>query len=84
MGHGPRRRRAGALWYQIPTFDVAEDAPSTTFLQDNADAWILAVVGLLVILVPVLPGVRSVPRWVPVHRLFWRSSHRRHGDDHLL
>ena len=76
-----------SLWYQIPTFNAAEDATSTTFLQDNADAWIFVVIGVLglgLILVPVIPGLRSVPRWLPVHRLIWRSYHRLHGDDHLV
>jgi hypothetical protein len=75
-----------SIWYQIPTFNPAEDATTTTALQDNADAWIfgiIAVLAVLMVLVPFLPGVRSVPRWIPVHRLVWRRYHRRYGDAHL-
>jgi hypothetical protein len=28
---------------------------------------------LLLLLVPFIPGLRDIPRWVPVHRLIWRS-----------
>ena len=35
------------MWYQIPIFNPAEDATSTTSLQDNADEWVFLIVGLL-------------------------------------
>ena len=75
-----------SFWYQIPPFNPAEDATTTTVLQDNADAWIfgiIGVLGLVLVLVPFIPGLRSVPRWVPLHRVIWRSYHRRYGDAHL-
>jgi hypothetical protein len=28
---------------------------------------------LLLLLVPFLPGLRDIPRLIPVHRLIWRS-----------
>jgi hypothetical protein len=31
-------------------------------------------VGLL--LVPFIPGVRDIPRWIPVHQLIWREHYR--------
>ena len=31
------------------------------------------------VLVPFLPGVRSILRWIPLHRLVWRSSYRAPG-----
>jgi hypothetical protein len=76
-----------SLWYQIPTFNPAEDATTTTSLQDNADAWIfyiIGVIGLVIIFFPFIPGLRSIPRWVPVHRLIWRTYYRRYGNGHLL
>ena len=69
-----------SLWYQIPTFNPAEDATTTTSLQDNADAWIfyiIGVIGLVIIFFPFIPGLRSIPRWIPVHRLIWRTYYRR-------
>ena len=76
-----------SFWYQIPTFNPAEDATTTTSLQDNADAWIfyiIGVMGLVIILFPFVPGLRSIPRWIPVHRLIWRTYYHEHGNDHLV
>ena len=58
------------FWYQVPPFSTS----------DNADAqiWaIMAVLSLAFVLVPFIPGVRSIPLWVPVHRLIWRDYYRR-------
>jgi len=30
----------------------------------------------ILILVPFIPGLRSLPRWVPIHRLIWRDYYR--------
>jgi hypothetical protein len=58
------------FWYQIPPFSTS----------DNADAqiWaIMAVLSLLFVLIPFIPGVRSLPRWLPLYRLIWRDYYRR-------
>jgi hypothetical protein len=26
--------------------------------------------------VPFIPGLRSIPRWIPIHRLVWRNYYR--------
>ena len=36
----------------------------------------MAVLSLGLICVPFIPGVRSIPRWIPIHRLIWRSYYR--------
>jgi len=57
------------LWYQIEPFKSS----------GNADALVWGLMMLLTagfVLVPFLPGVRSIPRWVPVHRLIWRDYYR--------
>jgi hypothetical protein len=28
---------------------------------------------LLLLAIPFIPGLRDIPRWIPVHRLVWRS-----------
>jgi hypothetical protein len=46
----------------------------------NADAlvWgLMMVLSALLVLVPFIPGLRSLPRWIPVHRLVWREYYRR-------
>lgn len=60
------------FWYQIPPFASS----------DNADALVWGLMMLLtlgLLLVPFIPGLRSVPRWVPLHRLIWRSYYREYG-----
>ena len=57
------------FWYQIKPFSTS----------DNADAlvWgLMMLLTVLFVLVPFLPGVRSIPRLVPVHRLIWRDHYR--------
>ena len=57
------------FWYQISPFNHS----------GNADALIwglMAVLTLAFVLVPFIPGVRSVPRYVPVYRLIWRNHYR--------
>jgi len=57
------------FWYQVQPFSTS----------DNADAlvWgLMALLSLALVLVPFIPGVRSIPRWIPVHRLIWRDYYR--------
>jgi hypothetical protein len=56
-------------WYQIPPFNTAAN---TDLLV------ILLMIGLttLLALVPYIPILRDIPRWVPVHRLIWRRYYR--------
>ena len=59
------------MWYQIAPFNHS----------GNADALVWGIMMLLslgLILVPFIPGVRSVPRLVPVYRLIWRDYYRAH------
>ncbi len=63
------------FWYQIAPFNTS----------DNADAQIWALMMLLslaFICIPVIPGVRRLPRHLGVHRLIWRDHYRRvEGSD---
>jgi len=57
------------FWYQIKPFSTS----------DNADAlvWgLMALLTVLLALVPFIPGLRSIPRLLPVHRLIWRDYYR--------
>jgi hypothetical protein len=59
-----------SFWYQIPVIG-------------NLDSADLVIVGLMLILttllalVPFIPGLRSIPRWIPIHKLIWRDYYRR-------
>lgn len=60
------------FWYQISPFSTS----------DNADAqiWaIMAVLSLAFVCIPFLPGIRSIPRRIPIYRLVWRDYYR-HAD----
>jgi hypothetical protein len=53
------------FWYQVKPFSTS----------DNADALVWGVMALLtlgLLFLPFIPGLRDVPRWIPVHRLIWR------------
>jgi hypothetical protein len=54
------------LWYQVPPINTAPNA-------DLLVMGIMVLLTLLLILVPFIPGVRSIPRFVPIHRLIWRK-----------
>ena len=57
------------FWYQIPPYNTAS----------NADLLVVLTVGLLttlLLLVPFIPGLRDIPRWVPIYRLIWREHYR--------
>jgi hypothetical protein len=57
------------FWYQIKPFSTS----------GNGDAlvWgVMALLSLLFILVPFIPGVRSIPRVIPIYRLIWREHYR--------
>ena len=59
------------FWYQV--------APFTTSHADNADAEVWGLMMLLTLLltfIPFIPGLRSIPRWIPIHRLVWRNYYR--------
>ncbi len=58
------------FWYQIPPFSTS----------DNADAQIWGLMGILslaFVLIPFIPGVRSIPKWIPLYRLIWRDYYRK-------
>jgi hypothetical protein len=67
-----------SVWYQLPMFNNADGGT----LTDNADAiifFILMALILLFILVPWIPGVRDLPRWIPLHRLVWKDYYKKYG-----
>jgi hypothetical protein len=66
-----------SFWYQIPAFN--SDNPDD-YLTSHADALIfytMALLSLALLLLPFIPGLRSIPRWIPIHRLIWRDYYRR-------
>ncbi len=60
------------FWYQIPPFTTSGNADALVMV-------VMAVLSLGLVCVPYIPGLRSIPRWIPVHRLIWRSYYRNPG-----
>ena len=59
-----------SMWYQVSPIGTSS----------NADILVVAIVTVLslgLLLLPFIPGLRSIPRWVPVHRVIWRNYYRR-------
>jgi hypothetical protein len=57
------------LWYQVEPFKKSA----------NADILVMMMMGLLSLLficIPFLPVIRSLPRWIPIHRLIWKEHYR--------
>jgi hypothetical protein len=57
------------FWYQIKPFSTSA----------NADILVMGMMGVLslaFILIPLLPGVRDVPRRIPIYKLIWRDHYR--------
>jgi hypothetical protein len=57
------------FWYQIKPFSTSA----------NADILVMTIMGVLslaFILVPLIPGIRDIPRWIPVYRLIWRDYYK--------
>ena len=61
------------LWYQVPGW---RSSPNVDLIA----VYMTGVATLLLLAVPFVPGLRDVPRLVPVHRLVWRSWNRRTPD----
>ena len=60
------------LLYQIPPFTTVWAASA-----DLAAMLTITLLSLLLLLVPWIPGLRSLPRWLRVYRLIWREHYRR-------
>jgi hypothetical protein len=57
------------VWYQVPPWNASGNA--------DAEIWvIMMLLTAVLVFVPLIPGVRSIPRWVPVYRLIWRDYYR--------
>ena len=61
------------FWYQVPPFNGSGQ------WADNADVYIwtiMILLSLLFVLLPFIPGLRSIPKWVPVYKLIWKDYYR--------
>ena len=57
------------LWYYIPGFSASANV-------DLIAIYLTGLATILLLAIPFIPGLRDIPRWIPVHRLIWRSWDR--------
>ncbi|MGE5134450.1 MAG: cytochrome b N-terminal domain-containing protein [Gemmatimonadota bacterium] len=53
------------LWYYVPGFSSSDNV-------DMIAVYMTGAATILLLAVPFIPGLRDIPRWIPVHRLIWR------------
>jgi hypothetical protein len=54
------------LWYQVPGWTNSANI-------DMIAVYMTGLATILLLLVPFIPGLRDIPRLIPVHRLIWRN-----------
>jgi hypothetical protein len=61
------------FWYQVKPFSTSV----------NADILVMAVMGVLslaLVLIPFIPGIRDIPRKIPIYKVIWRDHYRAAGQ----
>jgi hypothetical protein len=54
------------LWYQVPGWDNSANI-------DMIAVYMTGAATILLLCVPFIPGLRDIPRLIPVHKLIWRG-----------
>jgi hypothetical protein len=54
------------LWYQVPGWTNSANI-------DMIAIYMTGLATIMLLLIPFIPGLRDIPRLIPVHRLIWRS-----------
>jgi hypothetical protein len=57
------------FWYQIEPFSSSENADVAVWV-------VMALLTLAFICIPFIPGVRDIPRVIPIHKAIWRNHYR--------
>ena len=61
------------LWYYVPGFSASANVNLIAI-------YLTGLATILLLLIPFIPGLRDIPRWIPVHRLIWRGWEPAHAD----
>jgi hypothetical protein len=61
------------LWYQVPGF-------ATSVNVDLIAVYLTTLASALLMFVPFIPGLRDIPRYIPIHKLIYRQYHKYHKD----
>jgi hypothetical protein len=57
------------FWYQVKPFSTSGNGDALVWV-------VMAVLTLGFVLIPFIPGVRSLPRLIPIYRIIWRNYYR--------
>src|SRR5205085_5347818 len=57
------------LWYHLPGWRNSANI-------DLIAIYMTGLATVLRLLIPFIPGLRDIPRWIPVHPLIWRDWYR--------
>ncbi len=57
------------LWYQVPGF-------STSMNVDLIAVYLTGLATLILLLIPFIPGIRDIPKIVPIYRLIWKRWYK--------
>jgi hypothetical protein len=57
------------MWYHVHGWSNSANV-------DLIAIYLTGLATLALLFVPFIPGLRDIPRWIPVHRLIWRTWNR--------
>ena len=57
------------MWYHVPGWRNSANIDLIAIYMTGAAT-------ILLLCIPFIPGLRDIPRWIPVHRLVWRDWNR--------
>jgi len=57
------------LWYHLPGWRNSTNV-------DLIAIYMTGLATVLLLAIPFIPGLRDIPRWIPVHRLIWRNGNQ--------
>jgi hypothetical protein len=57
------------MWYHVPGWRNSANIDLIAIYMTGAAT-------VLLLAIPFIPGLRDIPRWIPVHRLIWRDWNR--------
>ena len=61
------------IWYQIDPFKSSHNADILVML-------VMGVLSLAFVCIPFIPGIRDIPRAIPIYRLIWRRHYQTAGS----
>lgn len=58
------------LWYQVPSFAKSKNV-------DLIAVYLTFIATMLLLFIPLIPGLRDIPKIIPIYKLIWRKWYKR-------